>query len=477
MKTDNILDLPAPAALKHNPVEIDVGILALNRLSAPALDVLVDLLIELGDGAGRNPSTPQCLSDVFYSADRHTGQVHLHNRFFDRDIAAPVTLDDRRLEGLLPQLQHLDLDLTGLGVQFTGIAAGPGVHPVWRVFVTLGVTQVIGFGIQHGIQRLFDRAPDHLVQVASDLRFIDANYFTQRFRGVFFHGGPHWSVLLSWSTTVLTDRGHHLKICAKIIYVIDNQSIKSGFMHIIICATQRSGSTMVCDDFISTELLGNPREYFDPVVAEYRSKGQLPTAESLSKIKQQCTSDNGVSAIKVMANQFRGIGNIYKEMNLTNESSDAGFYEFYKESIWVKLVRKDAVSQAISRFMAIKTNIYHVKDGDGKSRIPSAIDNSNYNPEPIEFNFKEVDALVKSVQREYEEWDKFFNKYGITPIEVCYEDIVKDRSYLNKICNNAGVNIDTQSLPKRSIKKMAGSKSNDFKVQYTSKKENADSLM
>lgn len=38
-------------------------------------------------------------------------------------------------------------------------------------------------------QGLFNGATHHLVQVAPDLTLIDANYFTQWLRGIFFHGG------------------------------------------------------------------------------------------------------------------------------------------------------------------------------------------------------------------------------------------------------------------------------------------------
>ena len=143
-------------------------------------------------------------------------------------------------------------------------------------------------------------------------------------------------------------------------------------MNVVICATQRSGSTMVCDDFISTGILGNPKEYFDSIVADYRAKKILPSSDDLNIIKNASTSVNSVSAVKVMANQFSGIGNIYKDLGLVEGKGALGFYEFYKDSIWIKLVRRDSVGQAISRYVAKETNIYHVSGDDKRSRISSA---------------------------------------------------------------------------------------------------------
>ena len=42
----HILDLTAPGAFEHDAIQIHIGEVALDLLAAPALDVLVDLLVE-----------------------------------------------------------------------------------------------------------------------------------------------------------------------------------------------------------------------------------------------------------------------------------------------------------------------------------------------------------------------------------------------------------------------------------------------
>src|SRR5262245_1512934 len=50
--------------------------------------------------------------------------------FFDRALAPPVALDDRRLKGPAPKLRNLEIDLASTGLQRALVATGPGVLPV-----------------------------------------------------------------------------------------------------------------------------------------------------------------------------------------------------------------------------------------------------------------------------------------------------------------------------------------------------------
>ena len=54
----DIAHLTGPAALEHDPVEIDIRVCALDRLVAPDLDLLVDLLVQVRNGPGAHPRAP-----------------------------------------------------------------------------------------------------------------------------------------------------------------------------------------------------------------------------------------------------------------------------------------------------------------------------------------------------------------------------------------------------------------------------------
>ena len=96
------------------------------------------------------------------------GEVHLDQRLLDRALPPPVALDDRRLEGLPPQLRHLQADLAGPGLQRSFVAASPRVLPRLAALVASGAAQPVRLGVEHGVQRLLDRPADHLAEVIPD---------------------------------------------------------------------------------------------------------------------------------------------------------------------------------------------------------------------------------------------------------------------------------------------------------------------
>ena len=110
---------------------------------------------------------------------------------------APLSIDMGPTEPpLLDQTIGANLEATvamhGAGEAF--VVAHQGIRQTWLDFnatVDEVAKGLIGLGIEQCIQGLLNRATDHLVQVTADLRLIDANYFAQAFRGIFFHGGPH----------------------------------------------------------------------------------------------------------------------------------------------------------------------------------------------------------------------------------------------------------------------------------------------
>ena len=79
----NVSDFPAPAPLQVDPVEIDVGVLLVDRPTPPGFDSPVDLLVQLADRARAHTRTPQRLGDVLDAANRDAGEVHLDQRLLD----------------------------------------------------------------------------------------------------------------------------------------------------------------------------------------------------------------------------------------------------------------------------------------------------------------------------------------------------------------------------------------------------------
>ncbi len=87
-----------------------------------------------------------------------------------------------RLEGQLAQLRHLQRHLAGLGVELALVMAGPGVDPLRRMLVALRPAELVRFGVQHGVQRLFHGRYDDFVEVVLDQAFVDGDHVTKGLR-------------------------------------------------------------------------------------------------------------------------------------------------------------------------------------------------------------------------------------------------------------------------------------------------------
>jgi hypothetical protein len=59
------------------------------------------------------------------------------------------------------------------GVQFTFVAAGPGVLPALAAFVTPCAAKSIRFRIQQRVEGLLNRPPHHLAKMIPDPGFIN----------------------------------------------------------------------------------------------------------------------------------------------------------------------------------------------------------------------------------------------------------------------------------------------------------------
>jgi len=177
-----------PGTFQHDPVEVDIGICLRDRLIPPGFNGRVDLLVEVADGSGTDLGAPEGFGDVLDPPDTDPGQIHLDEGLLHRTLSATVSLDDGGLEGLLPELGHVERDLAGPRVEPALVMTGPGILPSLRTLVFLGIAQPIGFGFEHLIQRLFHCASDHLPQVVLHSGFVEMDDFFPRSCRIGFHG-------------------------------------------------------------------------------------------------------------------------------------------------------------------------------------------------------------------------------------------------------------------------------------------------
>ena len=212
----------------------------------------------------------------------------------------------------------------------------------------------------------------------------------------------------------------------------------------LICATQRSGSTLLCEALQNTGLAGWPEEYFQAHKntgsirrAEDYFKGlhvtdmisyldesspssePLPQAEGqpyenfLAEVIQHGTTANGVFGAKIMWVYFGGfIGKLrgipcYRKLKARNLLPSV-----FPNLHYIWLTRQDKVRQAVSLWKALQTWVWRQET-----------DTSSPQKEP-HFHFPAIDHLVRELEADELAWQRYFKRHHIQPYTVVYEQLV-----------------------------------------------------
>lgn len=235
---------------------------------------------------------------------------------------------------------------------------------------------------------------------------------------------------------------------------------------IILCATQRCGSTMIVDDFRGTGVLGKPEEYFIPWTAG-NIENPIKVFQDILKISK---TDNNVSTIKVMADQLEYIERQLEGIIEINSDGNSMTYprcrELFKDATFIRIDRIDSVSQATSRYIAKLTGKNHFVDSSSEYIPGNTIhSNKDYNS-TITFDESALDEHVISIAKEKALWSKVMKEWGFEyTLSLSYEDCINDRSYLEKIMSNLDL---TGDISERKIKKIGNEKNQEIIKKYIS---------
>jgi len=245
-----------------------------------------------------------------------------------------------------------------------------------------------------------------------------------------------------------------------IIETMSGSDPKSGplveGLAILVCATQRSGSTLLCELLKGTEVAGVPDEFFEALRSSglprqpreyFRSPDMEDIANRLAPTEQgrpeqpgefagwfdyavhRGTTPNGVFSSKLMWNYFDDFRARVRELtgmeNLTfNQALDRIFPNL--RIVFVR--RRDKVSQAVSLWRAIQTQKWR-----------EAEDLSTQSPQAT-YDYRAIKFLVDELHRWDANWEDWFHATGREPVRVIYEEFVGARaSTLGRVLDALGI--------------------------------------
>jgi len=255
---------------------------------------------------------------------------------------------------------------------------------------------------------------------------------------------------------------------------------------VIFCATQRTGSTLVIDDFLN--VVGSPRLNSEILYERTAlKKTQLPWGELWNEIRERNTVHDYFFG-KVMfhyiplisrfmeRNSTAGVG--YPCLRFIPEQFDC-FRNFFADAIWVYIDRRNVFAQTVSMYLAETTNVWErlletSQNGLSAPEIADSIEAVSRNPSRrsgvlpgsvVRYEYEKLKGYLKGFLNEREQWQLFFRHYKIAPIRISYEEAAAEYpQYLKVLLDKTGLHAIDAPPARRMIK--VGGRRNDEWAEF-----------
>lgn len=218
----------------------------------------------------------------------------------------------------------------------------------------------------------------------------------------------------------------------------------------LVCATPRSGSTLLCEMLRDTGRAGvplehfeilrhsslprQPREYFQdlgaPDVTALLAPVEPGTASTenpadwWARILAEGSTDNGIWGGKIMWGHTEDFVSRARELpGLGGADLDAVLHELLDDPQLVFVTRRDKAAQAVSLWRAVQTQSWrHGEPPSGDS---------------VTYDFKAIDHLVAQLESDERSWTEWFARTGRRPLEVSYDRLDAAPAYTVEVVLHA----------------------------------------
>lgn len=176
----------------------------------------------------------------------------------------------------------------------------------------------------------------------------------------------------------------------------------------VICTTQRSGKSWLCDVLRRVGGFGSPEEH---VLAIVRNKVAVTTVDMMVRwIGDVMRTEPVAFALQWDALvALQGMLKKGREEIFGRLVSKHGFKVVFLE-------RKDRMQQAISKYLLLRS-------GYGHSYQPDELKKGRKN---IEFDAEGILRCYRTVVEDYASWESMFDTVGVVPTRVSYEEMCCD---------------------------------------------------
>jgi LPS sulfotransferase NodH len=219
----------------------------------------------------------------------------------------------------------------------------------------------------------------------------------------------------------------------------------------LVCATPRSGSTLLCQELDKTGLAGHPQEYFEALRRsgvprrphEYFDPERHPNIverlafremfegapkpnplwrpdtydQYLEWALDEGTTPNGVFGAKLM---WGYLGDFAELLRGIDGMAGRSLPDLLSRALpglrYVQITRRDKVRQAVSLWKAVQTQAWQRDAGTNDDGHDGRV------LEPV-FSFRAVNYLMRQLTAHDASWDAYFLGLGYEPLKVTYEEL------------------------------------------------------
>lgn len=239
----------------------------------------------------------------------------------------------------------------------------------------------------------------------------------------------------------------------------------------LVCATPRSGSTLLCRALHQTGVAGHPEEYFEALVrsglprrpheyfdpqrhaniverlafrempdraAERNPLWQPDTYDRyLAWALAQGTTPNGVFGAKLM---WGYLGDFAELLRGIEGMAERPLPELLTRAFpglrYIRITRENKIRQAVSLWKAVQTQTWKQEAGEEVTRAV----------EPV-FSFRAINYLVRQLTAHDASWDAYFLGLGHQPLKLTYEELAQGTAaVVERVLDYLGIPVPASAL-------------------------------
>jgi LPS sulfotransferase NodH len=190
----------------------------------------------------------------------------------------------------------------------------------------------------------------------------------------------------------------------------------------IVCSTPRSGSGLLCRGLAGTGALGTPLEYFNPVhrgILTERWRCGPDLQSYVQALQSRRTMPDGIFGVKVhweqMARTRAEAHGLTPDLS-DHETPDELLEHIFPAPTFIRIIRQDRDSQAVSYWRALASNVWSV----GVADPPGA------EREKAPYDFEGIERCRQQIDTGDACWDRLIRERGEEALVVTYEDLSAD---------------------------------------------------